>query len=86
MKTMPERDDCLVVGVPDERFGQAVNAVIQPAGSLELSPELIEAFCRDKMAGYKRPRKFVIVEQVKRAPNGKPDYKWAHQQAIDAAS
>jgi fatty-acyl-CoA synthase len=86
LKTMPEIDDCLVVGIPDERFGQVVSAVVQPSGDLNLAPNVIEDFCRDRMAGYKRPRKFVIVEQVKRAPNGKPDYKWAHQQAIDAAS
>lgn len=83
LKTMPGIDDCLVVGVPDERFGQAVNAVIQPSGDGELTPELIELYCKDKMAGYKRPRRCVIVDQVKRAPNGKPDYQWARQQATD---
>jgi acyl-CoA synthetase (AMP-forming)/AMP-acid ligase II len=44
----------------------------------------VEEFCRDKMAGYKRPRNLVFTDQVKRAPNGKPDYKWARQLVTDA--
>jgi fatty-acyl-CoA synthase len=69
--------DCLVIGMPDERFGQRVVAlVVSRAGHDELAAELAE-FVKGKMAGYKRPRAFVEVAAIPRLPNGKADYKAA---------
>jgi acyl-CoA synthetase (AMP-forming)/AMP-acid ligase II len=63
--------DVAVIGVPDEKFGEALLAfvVLKPGGSLE--PEELIAFCRDKIAGYKIPRRLEIVEELPRNPSGK---------------
>ena len=69
--------DCLVIGMPDERFGQKVIALVATrSGTSGLAAELSE-FVQGKMAGYKRPRAFVEVSTIPRLPNGKADYKAA---------
>ena len=74
--------DCLVVGVPDERFGERVVAVASRSDGALAEQALVD-FCRDHIAGYKLPRQVFFVDQVQRAPNGKADYKWAKQVALD---
>jgi acyl-CoA synthetase (AMP-forming)/AMP-acid ligase II len=63
--------DVAVIGVPDEKFGEALLAfvVLKPGSSLELD-ELV-TFCRDKIAGYKIPRQLEIVDELPRNPSGK---------------
>jgi fatty-acyl-CoA synthase len=69
--------DCLVIGMPDERFGQKVVALVAPRqNAAGLAQELAE-FVQGKMAGYKRPRAILEVASIPRMPNGKPDYKAA---------
>jgi len=69
--------DCLVIGMPDERFGQRVVALIVPRTGVDgLAAELAE-FVKGRMAGYKRPRVFLDVAAIPRLPNGKADYKAA---------
>lgn len=80
LKTHPEVFDALVVGVPDDRFGQHVAAVIQPRGDARPSLAEINASARTEIAGYKVPRSVWFVEEVKRSPAGKPDYRWAAEQ------
>jgi fatty-acyl-CoA synthase len=66
-----------VIGMPDERFGQKVIALVAPrSGTNGVAAELSE-FVQGKMAGYKRPRAFVEVATIPRLPNGKADYKAA---------
>ncbi len=77
LKAHPNVEDAIVVGVPDERWGERVAAVIQPRGGLVPSKEDIEAHCRRHIAGYKVPRQLHLVERISRQPSGKPDYKWA---------
>ena len=85
LKTHPEVEDCLVVGVSDERFGERVAAVVAArGGGRDLEPELL-AFGKDRIAGYKRPRLVAQVERIPRAPNGKPDYEWARKVAAERA-
>lgn len=71
--------DCLVVGVSDERFGQRIVAVA--ASSATLEEETLIDFAHTHLAGYKVPKTIVFVDGVRRAPNGKADYKWAQQTA-----
>ncbi|HWS46725.1 MAG TPA: acyl-CoA synthetase [Acidimicrobiia bacterium] len=76
VKLHPAVADCLAVGVPDERFGEAVTAVVAFHDGEHATPaELMGAL--DALAHYKRPRHFVVVPQVVRGPNGKADYAWA---------
>ncbi len=69
--------DCLVVGVDDEKFGQAVTAVVSLGDGADVSEEQIVAAVKGQLAGYKAPRRVVFVDQVPRAPNGKADYRTA---------
>jgi acyl-CoA synthetase (AMP-forming)/AMP-acid ligase II len=69
--------DCLVIGMPDERFGQKVVALVAPReGTAGLAQELVD-YVQGRMAGYKRPRVILEVPCVPRMPNGKADYKAA---------
>ena len=75
---LPDVRDVLVVGVPDDRWGSAVTAVVSPADPGE--PPTIEAIrdrLRGSLAGYKLPRHVVVVPEVQRSPAGKADYRWA---------
>ena len=73
----PAVEDCLVVGAPDERFGQRVVALVAPVAGAQIVQEDIIAFVRQSLAGYKAPRQVIVVDKIERAANGKPDYKWA---------
>jgi acyl-CoA synthetase (AMP-forming)/AMP-acid ligase II len=77
VKDHPAVTDAVVVGLPDERWGQRVVAVVQPNGSDPPSLEHLQGFCRERLAGYKIPRGLVVVDRVVRSPAGKPDYRWA---------
>ncbi len=81
LKSHPAIFDALVVGVPDERWGQRVAAVIQTrTNDLPTLAELT-THCRTKIAGYKVPRELHRVDEIRRSPSGKPDYPWAQQLA-----
>ena len=75
--------DAIVVGVPDERFGEAVTAVVAlHQGEVASGDELAEA-TKGRLAGFKRPRRVVVVDEVRRGPNGKADYRWAKSVAAE---
>ena len=78
LKSHPAVYDVLVVGVPDDRWGQAVCAVVQ-ARPGSATPELavLAEHCRTQLASYKTPRHLLVVDAITRSPSGKPDYPWA---------
>jgi 3-oxocholest-4-en-26-oate---CoA ligase len=80
LKGHPDVFDALVVGVPDPRFGQHVAAVIQPREGARPTLAELDTFVRREIAGYKVPRSLWYVDEVKRSPAGKPDYRWAKDQ------
>jgi acyl-CoA synthetase (AMP-forming)/AMP-acid ligase II len=78
--------DCLVVGVPDERWGSAVTAVVQPAPGAAPTLEELTAHCKRSLAGYKAPKHLVVVDRIVRSPSGKADYRWAREVAEKAVA
>ncbi|MGA1362484.1 MAG: acyl-CoA synthetase [Ilumatobacteraceae bacterium] len=69
--------DCLVVGLPDDKFGQAVVAVASLRDGAELDESTVIASVKSQLSGYKAPKRVVFVAEVPRAPNGKADYPGA---------
>jgi len=86
IKSHPGVYDCTVVGVPDDRWGQRVVAVVQPRDDATLDLDSIREHCRNQLAGYKLPRELHLVPAIVRSPSGKPDYRWAKDVATGAAS
>ena len=80
LKGHPDVFDALVVGVPDDRYGQHVAAVVAPRKGAAPTLADLDAFVRKDIAGYKVPRSLWLVDEVKRSPAGKPDYRWAKEQ------
>ena len=76
--------DCLVVGMPDEKFGQKIVAVVSTVDNQQVDEaELIEN-TRKSIAGYKLPKTILFTDEVQRAPNGKANYKWAKNVANES--
>lgn len=82
VKDFPDAYDAVVVGVPDERFGSRVAAIVQPRAGAAFDLEALQKHCRTKIAGYKIPRELHLVESIERSPSGKPDYRWAKRVAM----
>jgi acyl-CoA synthetase (AMP-forming)/AMP-acid ligase II len=80
LKGHPDVFDALVVGVPDPRYGQHVAAVVQARPGARPALAELDSFVRSEIAGYKVPRSLWLVDEVKRSPAGKPDYRWAKEQ------
>ena len=82
LKTHPLVADAVIVGVRDERWGERVVAVVAPMTTGD-EPDLadVDAHCRGQLAGYKVPRALCVVDEVRRTPAGKPDYRWAREVA-----
>ena len=81
VKLHPGVVDCLVVGIDDEKFGQAVTAVASLADGFEASEADVIATVKQHIASFKAPKRIVFVAAVPRAPNGKADYKTARDLA-----
>jgi 3-oxocholest-4-en-26-oate---CoA ligase len=75
--------DAVCVGVPDARFGEAIAAVVESLGGVEIDRDDLAQHVRASLAAYKAPRHVVLVETIGRAPNGKVDYKYLKQLAAE---
>ena len=76
--------DVVVVGVPDERWGQRVVAVVQPTPGTDPTEGELMALVRASLAGYKVPKQVIFVDEVVRSPTGKADYRWAAELAASS--
>ncbi|MGN6606869.1 MAG: acyl-CoA synthetase [Jatrophihabitans sp.] len=77
----PDVFDVLVIGVPDERLGQRVAAVVEPRPGTHPTFEELTKHVRAELAGYKVPRAIWLVDKVQRLATGKADYRWAGEYA-----
>jgi fatty-acyl-CoA synthase len=82
IKTHPAVADAVAVGVPDEKFGEAITAVVEATPGVDLDSAEIIAHVKSKLASYKAPKHVVPVDTIGRAPNGKVDYKRLKAYAI----
>ncbi|MFL6244212.1 MAG: class I adenylate-forming enzyme family protein, partial [Acidimicrobiia bacterium] len=67
----PDVVDCAVLGVPDDRWGEILYAVVQPRSGASLDADGVITWCRENLADYKRPRVVEFVDELPRDPNGK---------------
>ena len=84
VKRFPGVRDCLVVGLPDDKFGQVVIAVASLETGVQAKDGDVVAFVKTQLSGYKAPKSVVFVADVPRAPNGKADYPGAKKLAEEA--
>ena len=69
--------DVVVVGAPDERWGERVVAVVQPTSGTDPTEDDFTALGAGLPGGYKVPKQVIFVDEVVRSPTGKADYRWA---------
>jgi acyl-CoA synthetase (AMP-forming)/AMP-acid ligase II len=73
LRSHPLVADALVLGLPDDRFGERVAAVVQLEPRADLNDEALRTHVADRLARFKAPRSVLRVDLVPRGPNGKPD-------------
>ena len=83
LKLHPAVADAVVVGIPDERFGETVAAVVEATGSAQVWPDDLIGWVKERLAAYKAPRHVVFIDTIGRSPAGKVDYRRLRQHAVD---
>ncbi len=84
LKLHPTVADAAVVGLPDERFGQSITALVEPIAGADVDADSLIAHVKEHIASYKAPRRIVPVATIGRAPNGKLDYRRLTTDAAEA--
>jgi 3-oxocholest-4-en-26-oate---CoA ligase len=78
LKTHPLVEDAVAVGLPDERFGETICAVVEAVEGVDaaaLADADLQSYVKERLAAYKAPRHVIVVDTIGRAPNGKVDYR-----------
>jgi 3-oxocholest-4-en-26-oate---CoA ligase len=83
LKLHPDVQDAVAVGVPDDRFGEAVTAVVEPAEGHTVDERAVIEHVKAHLAAYKAPKRVLTVESINRAPNGKVDYRGLRRLAAE---
>jgi acyl-CoA synthetase (AMP-forming)/AMP-acid ligase II len=86
LKTHDDVADAVVVGVPDDKFGEAITAVVQLEVGSELDEAAVVSHVKARLASYKAPKRVLSISTIGRAPNGKVDYKRLRRYAMDELS
>jgi acyl-CoA synthetase (AMP-forming)/AMP-acid ligase II len=79
LKSHPDVFDSLVIGVPDDRLGQRVAALVQLRPGAAADQAALQAHVHGELAGYKVPRAVWFVDSIGRTVSGKADYRWARR-------
>ena len=74
LKDHPDVRDAIVIGMPDDRYGERVVALVQPSAGRRIDTEVLRQYGRDRLTGYKVPKVILVVDEILRSPSGKPDY------------
>jgi acyl-CoA synthetase (AMP-forming)/AMP-acid ligase II len=82
MAAHPDIADVIVVGRPDDRWGNAVVALVCLRDSSHATDDELVAVAAQRLARYKLPKAIVRCDHLVRSPSGKPDYRWARQRAL----
>jgi acyl-CoA synthetase (AMP-forming)/AMP-acid ligase II len=86
LKLHPTVLDAAVVGLPDDRFGEAIHALVEPRGGAAVDEAALIAHVKERLAGYKAPKRVLPVDTIGRAPNGKLDYRALKERATAATT
>ncbi|WP_156685854.1 acyl-CoA synthetase [Mycobacterium sp. Marseille-P9652] len=86
LRAHPGVADALVVGRPSERWGQEVVALIATHPAARVTDDDLYRLCTERLAHFKAPKAFLFVPEVRRLGNGKPNYRWAREQATQQVS
>ena len=86
LRAHPDVFDCVVVGVPDDRWGEMVVALVQPMDGATFDDGELSAHAHATLAGYKVPKRFVALDSLQRSPAGKADYKLLRELAQKAVN
>ncbi len=84
LKLHPGVADVAVVGVPDEKWGEAITALVEPHAGEVVDPAELIVHVKARLAAYKAPKRVIAVASIGRAANGKLDYNKLRSDAIDA--
>jgi fatty-acyl-CoA synthase len=85
LRAHPAIADALVVGRPSERWGEELVALVELRDGVVTAAEELHTLCTSRLARFKAPKEFVVVERVQRLGNGKADYRWAKRHATAKA-
>jgi fatty-acyl-CoA synthase len=83
LKTHDAVADAVAVGIPDEKFGEAITAVVELSPGASFDEAAVVAHVKDRLAAYKAPKRVLAIDTIGRAPNGKVDYKRLKAWAAD---
>jgi fatty-acyl-CoA synthase len=86
LREHPDVGDVLVVGVPDERYGEMVVALVVPGPAATIDVDALDELCRKRLSGYKRPKRLFVVDDLQRSAAGKANYRLAREMAVRLAS
>jgi acyl-CoA synthetase (AMP-forming)/AMP-acid ligase II len=75
LRSHPDVFDCVVLGLPDPRWGEMVVAIVEPVPGAAVDETALSSHCRATLAAYKVPKRFVGLTSLQRSPSGKADYR-----------